>query len=144
LQSANSAAGGAGNTFNGVANQQLAQQQSDAAGYAGLGSLLGNLAGLYYTSDPKTKNIGRKVSGKQALKSLSDAEVRHYRYKPGFADGGKHIGRMAGKGDPKGLDGMHRISVQDEIGKHHAAIKELSHQVKRLSLADASKRKERA
>jgi hypothetical protein len=140
LQSANSAAGGAGNTFNGVANQQLAQQQSDAAGYAGLGSLLGNLAGLYY-SDPKTKKIGRKVSGKQALKSLSNAEVRHYRYKPGFADGGKHIGRMAGKGDPKGLDGMHRISVQDELGKHHAAISELSKQVKRLSLEDASERK---
>lgn len=142
LQGASSAAGGAGNTYNGLANVNLNQQQQTNAGYAGLGSLVGQLGSLYFQSDPKTKTKARgKISGKAARQSLENADVSRWKYKKGYGDEGEHIGRMAGKGDKKGPDGMRRIDVASEFGRHHAAIADISRDVKamrkRLSLADA-------
>lgn len=141
-QGAASATGNAGSLYDqatrtrmGLDSQRNADRAADAAGW---GSLIGTLGSLYY-SDKKTKHVGKKVSGKKALRSLEDADVHEYRYKKEFG-GGKHIGRMAGKADPKGPDGLRKISVQDEIGKQHAAIAELSKQVKKLSLADAKRK----
>ena len=139
--------GNAGNTFNGVASQQLQQQRDDNAGYAGLGSAIGQLGAAYFLSDKKAKKVHGKVSGKAALRSLEDREVKDWTYKRGLGDSGRHIGRMAGKGDPMGRDGLRRIDAASESGTHHAAITELSKKVKRLerrlSLADASNAKVR-
>jgi hypothetical protein len=48
---------------------------------------------------------------------------------------------MAGKGDPVGASGMRHIDPISEIGTHHAAIADISRDVKamkrRMSLADA-------
>ena len=150
---ATSALGGAGNVLNGVANIDARNQESKNAGWAGLGNLAGTiltsgkdtvigdwLSGL---SDPKSKKVKGTVSGKKSLADIEDATVKKWTYKKGMGDGGTHVGRMAGKDDPMGPDGMRRIDFISELGKQHAAIKELAREVKaikktgRRSLADA-------
>jgi hypothetical protein len=134
FQGANSAAGGAGNTFNGVASTQLQQNAQDNQGYAGLGSLIGTLGAGYFLSDRKTKKVGKEVSGKRALRDVEDAKVYDYKYKPGLGDGKRHIGRMAGKGDIDTPQGK-AIDVRSELGRHGAAIKELAKEVRGLASA---------
>ena len=137
---ASASAQAAGSQYNAINGIGLQQQANDNAGMAGLGSLVGQLGSAYLLSDPKTKKVHGKVDGKRALRSLEDAEVKDWTYKKGHGDEGRHLGRMAGKDDPIGLDGLRRIDVASELGLHHAAVGELSKKVKklerRLSLAD--------
>lgn len=141
LQGAYGAAGGAGNTYNGVANVNLQRNAQDNAGLAGLGSLIGGLGAAFLApSDPKIKTVHGKVDGKKALATLSDSKVYDWTYKPGKGDGGRHVGRMAGKGDRDTPQGK-AIDVVSELGMHHAAITQLAKEVRRLGLADASEAK---
>lgn len=152
---ATSATGNAGNVLNSVAATEAQNQASRNAGLAGLGQLAGTVLtagkdsiigqGLGaigdWLSDPKSKTVHGKVSGKKALADVEDAKVKKWTYKPGMGDGGTHEGRMAGKGDPMGPDGMRRIDPISEMGKLTAAVQTLAKDVKtikrRLSLADA-------
>lgn len=147
---ATSATGAAAGNANTQTSLNLQNEAQKNAGWAGLGSLAGTLLTAPkdsivggWLSDRKSKTVHGKVSGKKALATLGDAAVYDYTYKPGMGDGGRHVGRMAGKGDPKGADGMRRISAQDEVGLHHAAINELAKEVRTLNravtLADARK-----
>jgi len=122
--------------YNGISRQQADAASANMNGLLGLGKL----AATFYPSDPKTKKVHGEVSGKKALASLADAKVMKWTYKDGHGDGGTHIGRMAGKSDPK-VDGLHHVDVINEFGKHHAAIKELSKKV--ASLADAVRKDKR-
>jgi hypothetical protein len=127
---ATGALGSATNMYNGI-NQQ--KQAADGAAMNGLLGL-GKLAATVYTSDPKTKKVHGEVSGKKALGSLEDAKVKKWTYKAGKGDGGTHIGRMAGKNDVDTPDGK-GIDVISELGTHHAAIKQLSLEVAKISKA---------
>ena len=132
-------------TLMGLNNQsQQIKNQSDSNDSQNLANLAGLVYNVY-TSDPKAKKVHGKVSGKKALKSLEDAGVHSWTYKKGEGDGGRHIGRMAGsiKGDPTTPSGRKGIDAISEFGRHHAAIVELSNQVKTLkkrSLADAGRK----
>lgn len=150
---ATSATGGAGNVLNGVANIDRSNRDSRNAGWAGIGeaagtiltaprdSVIGGAVDWLFGSDPKTKTVHGKVSGKRTLAEMEDEKVSRWTYKPGLGDGGTHDGRMAGKRDPMGADGTRKIDGISELGRHHAAIVELAKDVKtikrRLSLADA-------
>ncbi len=144
---ATSATGNAGNVLNGVASTEAQNKANESAGWAGLGNLAGTLltAGKdsvlgSILSDPAAKNVQAPVDGEQALNDMESEPVSLWSYKPGMGDGGTHVGRMAGEGDPTGPDGLKRIDVTSELGKHQAAITQLSRDVKqinrRLSLAD--------
>lgn len=139
--SATSAAAGNANAQASLGLQSDAQKN---AGWAGLGSLAGTLLTAPkdsiiggWLSDPKSKRVHGKVSGKKALLTLGGEEVYDYTYRRGMGDGGRHTGRMAGERDAMGEDGMRRVDLASEIGLHHAAINELAREVKRLTLADA-------
>lgn len=150
---ATSATGAQGNVLNGVANIDQRNQESRNAGWAGLGNLAGTVltAGRdsvvgqgidwLFGSDPDTKTVHGKVSGKRTLADMEGEPISRWTYKAGRGDGGTHEGRMAGKNDPMGADGTRKIDGISELGRHHAAIVELAKDVKtikrRLSLADA-------
>lgn len=124
----------AGNIYGNIANIQSRANEGAMSGLLGLGKL----GAMLYTSDPKSKAVHGKVNPKAALRSLEDADVYDWTYKPGMGDGGRHIGRMAGKGDADAPDGTKAIDAISELGTHHAAIKQLAKEVRRLGLADAS------
>lgn len=150
---ATSATGSAGNVLNGVAATEAQNQANKNAGLAGLGNLAGTVltAGkdsiigqgldwLSSLSDPKSKVVHGSVDGRKTLDDMEAAPVKEWTYKPGMGDGGSHVGRMAGEGDPTGPDGLKRIDITSELGKHQAAIVQIAKDVKqiksRLSLAD--------
>lgn len=138
------ATGAAAGTFGQIANINAQANQSTMSGLAGLGQLAGQLGSAYIMSSRKLKTRIGPVSGKQARRLLDGSVVDRWKYKPGVADEGEHIGRYAGDipGDP--MDGK-AIDPISELGLHHAAIKEISAEVhrlnKRLSLADRSPKK---
>lgn len=125
---ASGALGSASSMQNAITNQKQAAGNSTMNGLLGLGKL----AATVYTSDPKTKKVHGKVSGKKALQSLEDAKVLKWTYKDGKGDGGTHVGRMATKNDVDTPDGK-GIDVISELGTHHAAIKQLSLEMAKLS-----------
>jgi len=142
---ASGAASASGSTYGQIAGIQSQAASNTMAGLAGLGSLAGQLGSAYIMASSRTlkTRIG-PVSGKEARRLLDGSVVERWKYKPGVADEGEHIGRYAGDipGDPmegKGID------VISELGLHHAAIKEISAEVhhlsKRLSLADRAQKK---
>ena len=131
---------GAGSTYANIAQQQAQARQASASALGGLGSLAGTLAtagtgsvfgSMLGLSDPDTKKVHGKVSGKKALADIKNAEVYDWTYKEGKGDGGRHIGRMAGAGDVETPDGK-AIDVISELGTHHAAIKQLAADVAKL------------
>lgn len=140
---AGGALGGANATYGSIANQRAQAGAASGAALGGLGSLAGTLltagsgsiaGSLLGLSDPKTKKVHGEVSGKKALKSLEDAKVKKWTYKPGHGDEGTHVGRMAGEGDVDTAQGK-AIDVISELGVQHAAIKQLSKDVKSLASA---------
>jgi hypothetical protein len=147
---ASGALGSAGNMYGNIAQQQAQARQSSGAALGGLGSLAGTLltagkgsiiGSMLPFSDPKTKKVHGKVSGKKALSDIESKPVYDWTYKKGVSDEGRHQGRMAGDGDPK-IDGLHRIDLISEVGKQSAAIAHLAKEIKGLkgksrSLADA-------
>lgn len=143
---ANTAAGGLyTNQFGAQMSGYNAQQQADAAKWAGLGQLATTGAMLYLSggtaaaatpavaSSKKFKHNKEKISGEIVLKGLKKLPIEKWDYKKGVADEGRHIGAYAedfkkefGVGDGK------TISVVDAVGVSMAAIKGLSKQVDRI------------
>jgi len=124
--------------LNSMINQQMAVNQQNAAGQAGLGSLLGSLGGaaIMKWSSEKLKEDIRPADDEKALGELEQVAVKDWKYKDGVDDGGQHTGPIAedmqaAMGDevaPGGV-GLDLISVS---GKHHAAIRALSKRGKKL------------
>lgn len=91
-------------------NQRVAQAQAKSAG---VGSILGGLAGLFKgvtLSDERTKKNVKKIG------SLKGHPLYEYGYKGGFDDGKRHIGVMAQEVEKKrpdavrkGRDGLRRV-----------------------------------
>lgn len=142
---ATSAYNSSGGLFGQVAQGQAQQQQSFMSGLAGLGSLAGTLGtagmkdggtvfGNLFASSKDVKEKTGDVSGADARLSLENASVQRWKYKPGEGDGGEHIGRYA-EDIPGGPMGGKAIDVISELGLHHAAIADLSRDVKALMRA---------
>lgn len=133
------AAGGAYNSMGnlGISQMQM-QQQANAAGQAGLGSLVGTglMAGAMAFSSKDLKEEGAPVNDDEALAGLTKVPVESWKYQDGVADGGRHVGPYAEDmqaqfGDqvaPGGI-GLDMVSVS---GQHHAAIRALAKKVARL------------
>ncbi|AUZ19840.1 hypothetical protein AL509_29635 [Achromobacter xylosoxidans] len=121
-------------------NQMNLQQNANAAGQAGLGSLIGTgamLAGKYFMSSSKElKEDGEPIDDEKALEGLTKVPVESWKYKDGVEDGGRHVGPYAedmqaqfGDSVAPGGVGLDMVSV---TGKHHAAIRALAKKVDRL------------
>lgn len=134
--------GVAGDSFNAMGNlgldQMRMQQQANAAGQSGLGSLIGTglMAGAMAFSSKELKEDGAPVDDEQALAGLTKVPVESWKYRKGVADGGEHAGPYAEDmqeqfGDqvaPAGV-GLDMVSVS---GVHHAAIRALAKKVAKL------------
>jgi len=130
----------AGNLYLGQYNAQMtsynAQQQADAAKWAGIGSLAGTGIGSYAAlSSKKAKHKKRPADENVALKGLKRLPVEKWNYKKGMGDDGatRHMGPYAedfkkefGVGDGK------TINVVDAMGVTMAAIQGLSKKVDKL------------
>lgn len=147
FNSAVSANNSSGSLFDRVANTQA------DANLQSFNATMGTLAGLnqwansgssWFTSSKKTKHVGGKVTG--AADKVEDAKVVRWRYKDGEGDGNTKM-RMGPMAEdlaavaPEVSDGK-RVDAISLAGLHHAAIGELSREVKalkrRLTLADAA------
>lgn len=139
---ASGASSAAGSLFGSVANMQNAAAANNMQGLMGLGQLAGQAGMMYMLSSKDAKEELGDVDGREARLSLEGAPVQRWRYKPGLGDEGEHIGRYA-EDIPGGPMGGKAIDVISELGLHHAAIADLSKDVKaisqRLSLGDASR-----
>lgn len=140
--SANQAAiggyGTAGNIYGQEFNARMqgynAQQEAIGALYSGLGQLGGMAAGGYFKSSKDYKTNKKSIKPGSALKALRNLDVEEWDYKPGYADGGHHVGpyaedfkRVTGSGDGK------KIPVQDALGLTMKAIQDLDAKVDRMS-----------
>lgn len=111
------------------------QEELKARNAAGIGSAIGGLAGLFF-SDKEAKEDKQAIPEGEALDALNEMPVESWRYKPGVADEGEHIGPYAqdfkkstGRGDGK------TIAVQDAIGITMKAVQDLDSKVERLTKA---------
>lgn len=132
---------GMGNTLNTQYGNQLnawsAEQKARASGISGLTSALGTIGSVaMMASDENVKTDKRPVKG--ALAAVRGLPIEAWRYKPGVADGGEHIGtyaqdfrRETGMGDGRG------IPVIDAIGVTMKAVQELDRKVD--SVADGKR-----
>lgn len=122
------------NQYNSQLNAYNIQQQNRNAGWAGIGSALGGLAGLFMPSDENIKEKKEPIPDGEGLGAVKAMRVESWKYKDGVADGGEHIGTYAqdfqaatGKGDGK------TIAVQDAIGLSMRAIQDLDQKVDKLA-----------
>lgn len=127
--------------LNGLYNNQMsawqAQQQAGAGFMNGVGSIVG-AAAAFSSKSYKTD----KKSAKGVLDALKKMPVEEWTYKPGIADGGRHIGPYAedfhkatGKGDGK------VIPFVDAIGISLGAIQELDAKVDKIAKGLVTTRK---
>jgi hypothetical protein len=112
-----------------------AEQSIAAQNAAGIGSAIGGIAGLFF-SDENLKEEKEEIPEGKALDAVNNMPVEEWDYKPGIADGGRHIGtyaqdfqRETGKGDG------HTIAAQDAIGITMKAVQDLDKKVDRIASA---------
>lgn len=130
---------GMGSTLNQQYGLQLdgwkAEQEMKAANFAGIGKAFGAVLGaLPFTSDENLKEDKEPIEEGAALDAVENMRVESWKYKPGVADEGEHIGtyaqdfqRETGKGDGRS------IAPQDAIGITMGAIKDLNAKVDKLA-----------
>lgn len=117
-------------------NQLAAAKYNDSAS-SGLWGGIGSVAGLALSAFAAPSSKGIKTD-KQPVRGVLDAvrkmPVERWTYKPGIADGGRHIGPYAedfqkatGSGDGK------TINMIDAIGVTMGAVQELADKVDRLA-----------
>lgn len=111
---------------------QLAGWQAQQQANSGLFSSLGSIAGAAIMASSKDYKTD-KAPAKGVLEAVRKMPVEEWSYKPGIADGGRHIGPYAedfqaatGKGDGKS------IPVVDAIGVTLGAVRELDRKVSKL------------
>lgn len=134
---------GMSNSLNNLYGNQLsawqAQNQQNAQKASGLGSFLGGVAGIassFLPSDKNLKTNKRRLRAGAGLEAVNSMPIDTWKYKPGVADEGEHIGTYAqdfkkatGKGDGK------TIPTVDAIGISMKAIQDLSKEVKNIERA---------
>jgi hypothetical protein len=139
MNAATGAASAGGNQYVGLQQNQLRQEQINDQGMSGVGSLIG--LGLSFMSSKKLKTNVRPFRG--GLSAIRKMPVNSFQYKPGSSANGltapddgaaTHVGPMAEDfKDATGAGVGAAIPVQDALGLHQAAIKELDQKVSRLS-----------
>ena len=134
---------GMSNSLNNLYGNQLsawqAQNQQNAQKASGLGGFLGGVAGIassFLPSDKNLKTNKRHLRAGAGLEAVNSMPIDTWKYKPGVADEGEHIGTYAqdfkkatGKGDGK------TIPTVDAIGISMKAIQDLSKEVKNIERA---------
>jgi len=124
-----------GNLYNSQLNAWSAQQQADAAESAGLFGAIGTGLGLAtgFKSSKEYKTDKEPIPEGEALEAVESMPVERWRYMPGIADGGPHVGPYAedmkeatGTGDGK------TIQAQDAIGLTMKAVQDLNAKVDRI------------
>jgi len=129
--------GGQASTLNQQYGLQLdgwkTQQATAAQNAAGIGSFLGGIGGLIF-SDENVKENKSEIPEGDALDAVKSMPVEEWDYKPGVADGGRHVGtyaqdfkRATGKGDGR------TIPVGDAIGITMRAVQDLDKKVSRIA-----------
>lgn len=130
---------GMGSTLNTQYGLQLdgwkAEQEMKAQNMAGIGKAFGAVLGaLPFPSDENLKEDKEPMEEGAALDAVENMRVESWKYKPGVADEGEHIGtyaqdfqRETGKGDGRS------IAPQDAIGITMGAIKDLNAKVDKLA-----------
>ena len=127
-----------GSLYNSQVNAWSAQQQADAAESAGLygaiGTGLGLATGIKIPSSREYKEDKEPIPEGAALEAVESMPVERWRYMPGIADGGPHVGPYAedmkaatGTGDGK------TIQAQDAIGLTMKAVQDVNAKVDRLA-----------
>ena len=119
-------------------NAWNAQQQSNAAGSAGFGNMIGTLGAAYMMmpSSKKAKDKKTKINDADTLDKVKDLPVESWKYKKGIADEGEHIGAYAEDvnkafGD-KAAPGGKAIDVISMHGITLSAVKGLAKSVDKL------------
>lgn len=122
-------------------NQLAAAQYNDSASsglMSGVGSVLGLGLGIWAKSSKDFKTDKEPADG--SLDAVRKMPVERWTYKPGIADGGRHIGPYAedfkkatGSGDGK------TINMIDAIGVTMGAVQELADKVDKLAPARGGK-----
>ena len=132
---------GMGSTLNQQYGLQLegwkAEQDIAAKNAAGFGQFLGTVVkAIPFTSDENLKEDKQPIEEGAALDAVENMRVESWKYKPGIADEGDHIGtyaqdfqRETGKGDGRSID------PQDAIGLTMGAVQDLSAKVDQLASA---------
>ena len=134
-----------GNMLQNQYNSQLSawnsQQQANATGSAGIGSLAGQLGAAYMMmpSSKKFKENKRKIDHNTVLKGLRRTPVEKWNYKDGQGDGGEHIGPYAEDmqrefGDIAAPGGK-AIDIISTMGIALAATQALDAKVEKMSKA---------
>ncbi len=130
---------GMGSTLNTQYGLQLdgwkTEQEMKAQNMAGIGKAFGAVLGaLPFKSDENLKEDKEPIEEGAALDAVENMRVESWKYKPGIADEGEHIGtyaqdfqRETGKGDGRS------IAPQDAIGITMGAIKDLNAKVDKLA-----------
>lgn len=120
---------GQASTLNNLYQNQLTAYQAQQQASAGLFSGLGSIAGAAIMASSKEYKTD-KAPAKDILSAVRKMPVEEWSYKPGIADGGRHVGPYAedfqaatGKGDGKG------IPIVDAIGVTLGAVQELDRKV---------------
>lgn len=131
---------GYGVGINGLTGVYQAQNQATGQQNGIFGDMLGagaGIAGMIFNSSKDKKLQGSPVSGKKALRGLSDLAVEDWTYKPGEGDGGSHIGPYAedvqkrfGDRVAPGGQGINMVEMSNVNAK---AIAELARELKALN-----------
>ncbi|WP_422932567.1 tail fiber domain-containing protein [Sphingobium cupriresistens] len=123
---------GQASTLNSLYQNQLAGYQMQQQAGSSFFNALGGVAGAAIMASSKTYKTD-KAPAKGVLDAVRQIPVETWRYKPGIADGGEHIGPYAedfkaatGRGDGKS------IPVVDAIGVTLGAVRELDEKVSKL------------
>lgn len=121
--------------------------QANQSGLNGFFGALGSVAGMMggFPSSKKLKTDKKPLKEGAALGAVRDMPVEEWRYKPGVADGGQHVGPYAedfkaatGKGDGKS------IPAQDAIGLALGAVRDLDKKIDKLAAVAGAKTERRA
>lgn len=102
-----------------------------------VGQLLGAGAQAYMMFSARgLKRPVAKVDGEKAREGLEAAPVEVWDYKEGVADGGRHVGPYADDMNKQFGDsvapGGQQIDVISNLGVHHAAIADMSRELKKM------------
>lgn len=90
------------------------------------------------TSDETLKEDKRPISGRALVNAVKSMRIERWKYKPGVADEGEHIGTYAQDfADATGVGDGRTISIIDAIGVIQGALKETIRTVEGLSRGPA-------
>lgn len=131
---------GMGSTLNQQYSTQVsaweAEQRMKAANSQGLGSAIGGIAGMIFSSDEDGKENKASIKDGKALAAVNDMPVEEWDYKEGVADEGRHVGTYAQDFQrATGLGNGKEIAAIDAVGVTMKAVQDLDDKVDKIAAA---------